>query len=112
MVAVKKSNVVNFKRPIVVSSRRPMKNVRAAKVIRSIGGGKCALSCGRKCATYSKTGICTTCLSWLSKTRNETQAWRERYGQRLLVSAVRMQEFKDFPKGYRLGRLDKEVTQS
>lgn len=68
------------------------------------GGGKCILGCGRVCATHTKTGICSTCLSNLSINRRKGTAWMMRYKQKTALRSARTHELELNPKGYRLGR--------
>lgn len=81
----------------------------AARLI--TGGGDCILKCvdrttgkTRKCATHSKTGICSVCLSNLSQKR-KMSAPQLAIARRLADTAIhRIDEAKEFPKGYaRLG---------
>lgn len=71
------------------------------------GGGDCALGCvdrntgkTRKCATHSKTGICSVCLSNLSQKR-KLSAPKLALARKIAETAIhRVDEAKEYPKGY------------
>jgi len=80
-------------------------------VVAVIKGGTCSLGCvdwktgkPRKLVTHSKTGICQTCLSALSRVRVKIKVQGPAYmamrrGQASLT-LVRLEEVKEHPKGY------------
>lgn len=65
-------------------------------------GGKCVLGCGRKCATHTRTNICSTCLGNLSMWRRRTAADRLRHRARTELAIRRQEEVIAHPKGYAL----------
>lgn len=72
-----------------------------------IKGGTCLLGCvdpntgkPRSVLPHSITGICPTCLNALSRTRHKTAAWRIKRRSAINLGIARLEEVKEYPKGY------------